>query len=579
MKVEQNYQQLNIKQIQPKCENKITQNKVSYKSNPNFTGWVDMGLRFLDTNPAWGADVVDLCFMVTPRTLTDFGRGADAGIETMRREGMGTANHSAVPLYGTLAGLAFAMGINGLYGLNEKGKVKASSVFADSETLDMMGKIYDKELKYAQSKPGANPLRSFLTKYFGSYEALSPSENAKYIKADDLDIKRVVDILEQEIKADGNKPAKDAMATARAIITSSLGGAENNLRIIANDGEKLHTSRYTVDTIIENAYKLGKIFTTEKVKEAFISAEHYTENAFINAMKSMNMKRSLAGIGIASAVGVSTQPLNMYLTKKKTGKSGFVGGGEEDKSTGFKLKKLAAGLAFLAGVFSTIENPKKLIKEPKSLINALQFKGFNPTIKQFKFIYGITIFSRFLSSRNDNELKETSIKDTLGFINWLILGNFVQKLVAQGLDKDLIKKDGDGIMKWITGSVLKSRDEILHASLGKKVFKNGKALSYNEMVKLADKATKIKLRKLSIAQIINYAYSGLVLGVGIPKLNIYLTGRREAKKAERLAKSGQQPQTQNGVISSTGALKNEDIMLAPANIRFLNKTGVDFLNN
>lgn len=53
----------------------------------------------------------------------------------------------------------------------------------------------------------------------------------------------------------------------------------------------------------------------------------------------MNIKRSLIGIGIASAIGVSAQPLNIYLTKKKTGKSGFVGGGKEDNSTKFKIKK------------------------------------------------------------------------------------------------------------------------------------------------------------------------------------------------------------------------------------------------
>ena len=99
------------------------------------------------------------------------------------------------------------------------------------------------------------------------------------------------------------------------------------------------------------------------------------------------------------------------------------------------------------------------------------------------------------------------------------------------MDKSLIKKDGNGFIKWITGSVLKTRDEVLHSALGKKAFKDGKALKYSEMVKLADKPTLKKLRILSIAQIIGYAYSGLVLGVGIPKLNIFLTNRREAKKA------------------------------------------------
>lgn len=539
MKVEQNITYPKIKQIQSgnDTQQKFSVNNKPEYSNPSFTGAFDMALRFLDTNPAWGADAVDLCFMVTPRTLTDFGRGSNAGFETMRREGAGTANHSAVPLYGTLAGMAVAAGINGLYQFG-KNDVKASSVFADSETMDMMTKLYTEELKQAKINPEAKPLREFLVRYFQNYEALSANENAKYVKLAKEDAEDIADTLMSEIAKEGKKPAKDVISYVQAKMTSGLGGVENNLRIIADEGKAQHTSRYTVETVVDNAYKLGKIFNKEKVKDAFeetiTKSVDFTENTFLKAMKNMNLKRSLIGIGVASAVGVSAQPLNMYITKKKTGTTGFVGGGKEDKSTAFKIKKTLAGLAFFSAALATIGKPKDLIKN-------LQFKGFNPTIKQFKFIYGITIFSRFLSARNNNELAETSVKDPLGFVSWLILGNFVQKLVAQALDKDLIKKDGNGIMKWITGSVLKTRDEILHASLGDKVFKDGKALKYNEMVKLVDKlgdkATKVKLRKLSIAQVINYAYTGLVLGIGIPRLNIYLTNRREAKNAEKEAAS------------------------------------------
>ncbi len=546
MKVEQNITYPKIRQIQDgnNSQSKITVNsKPEY--NPNFTGAVDTVLRFLDTEPAWGADAVDLCFMVIPRTATDFGRGANAGFETMRREGAGTTNHSAVPLYGTLAGLALASGINGMYQFG-KNDVKASSVFADSETMDMMSKLYTEELKNAKSNPEAKPLRNFLVKYFKNYEALSADKNAEYVRLSQEDAEHIADKMFAEIEKEGKKPSKEVISYVRAKITSGLGGVENNLRIITENEQKPHSSRYTVETVVDNAYKLGKLFNKEKVVDAFeetiTKSVEYTENAFLKAMKNMNLKRSLIGIGVASAVGVSAQPLNMYITKKRTGTTGFVGGGKEDTSTGFKIKKTLAGLAFFSAALATIGHPKNLIKN-------LQFKGFNPTIKQFKFIYGITIFSRFLSARNNNELAETSVKDPLGFVSWLILGNFVQKLVAQALDKDLIKKDGNGVMKWITGSVLKSRDEVLHAALGDKVFKDGKALKYGEMVKLVDKlgdkATKVKLRKLSIAQVINYAYTGLVLGIGIPKLNIYLTGRREAKNAAKEAqKQNTNPSTQ-----------------------------------
>lgn len=573
MKVESDFRQLNIKQIQPKDSNKnkgfTNNNQTQYKnqSNPSFSGGADLFLRFLDTNQAWGANAVDLCCMVLPRTITDFGRGPDAGVETLRREGMGTANHSLVGAYGTLAGLVLATGINGLYKFGDK-DIKANSIFADDETLNLQGQIWKNTLQ----KQPENILHEHLKTVLSKYEALSANENGKWVKIKDADIEKAASILEKEINTDTNKISKEGFANLKATITSSL-GVENNLRIVAEEGQKAHTSRYTVDSIIENTYKLGKVFNKDTVKQTFMETINknadIAENAFLKAMKSMNVKRSLIGIGMASAVGISAQPLNMYLTKKKTGKSGFVGGGEEDKSTGFKIKKSLVALLFGGGVLATIGKPKELIKN-------LQFKGFTPTIKQFKFIYGITIMSRFLSSRNDNELRESTIKDTLGFASWLILGNFVQKLVAQSMDKSLIKKDGEGTLKWITNSVLKTRDEVLHAALGDKVFKDGKALSFKEMMKAlpANSPAKKQLKILSIAQLAGYAYSALALGVGIPRLNIYITNKLEAKKAAQKA-------NENASAKVEEQIPQTDNMLTPENRAFLNNknfTGNKILN-
>ncbi len=560
MIVNNNYTQLNIKQIQPNNKNQgFTPKQNNYQSNPSFTGGgFDLFLRFLDTNQAWGANAVDLFCMVLPRTLTDFTRGSDAGIETARREGMGTANHSMVGAYGTLAGLALAAGINKMYKFGDN-DVKASSIFADAETLDMQGKIYDSKLKAAASNPQVNPLKEFVVDTLKHYEALSPTENGKWVRFSETDIHKAADVFVEEFGKTGNKMSKEGYANLKTSLMSSL-GVENNFRIVAEEGQKLHTSRYTLDSIIENIYKLGKAFSKESVKEAFMNSQNVAENAFLSTMKSMNVKRSLLGIGIASAVGVSAQPLNIYLTKKKTGSDSFVGGGKKDDSAGFKFRKaLVAGL-FGAGVLATIGNPKNLVKD-------LQFKGFTPTIKQFKFIYGITIMSRFLSSRNDNELRESTIKDTLGFASWLILGNFVQKLVAQGLDKSksLIKKDGEGTMNWIKNSVLKSRDEVLHAALGDKVFKNGKPLSYKEMVKAlpANSPALKQLKILNIAQLAGYAYSALALGFGIPRLNIFITNKLEANKKAK-AEAGAQ-------VKPEAAQAPADNMFKTENIEFLNQ--------
>ena len=529
-----------------------TQQKNNIKQDttkaPNFTGGFDLFLRFLDTNQAWGATAVDAGCMVLPRTITDFGRGVDAGLETGRREGSGTINHSAIGLYGLAVGTLLATGINKAYDLGYN-DIKAGSIFADSETLDLHSNIYDKKLKSLAGNAGANPIKEYLTEVLKHYEALSPTQDGQWVRFSEEQINTASNILNEEIHKSGKKLTPDRFLQIKNTLMNGL-GVENNYRIISEDGVHQHSSRYTLDYIITNTYKLGKTFNKEKVKEAFINSVDYTKNAFLNSLKSINLKRSLIGIGIGSAIGMSVQPINIYLTQKKTGSTEFVGGGKEDKSFGFKVKKMLTASAFAGLVLATIGNPKNLAKN-------LQFKGFTPTLNQFKFIYGATIFSRFLAARNDNELKESSIKDTLGFVNWLILGNFVQKLVAKGMDSTLIKTDGKGFVNWIKNSVLKSRDEVLFEALGDKVFdKAGKALDYKNLEKLADKATKKKLNILTISQLLGYLYSGVVLGVGIPKLNIYLTNKR-MKKLEEQEKAAQNTKT-------------PDTMFQPVNINFLN---------
>ena len=87
----------------------------------------------------------------------------------------------------------------------------------------------------------------------------------------------------------------------------------------------------------------------------------------------------------------------------------------------------------------------------------------------------------------------------------------------------------------------------------------GKVLPYEKLVELADGATKTKLKYIKYAQLAGYLYSGLVLGIGIPKLNIYLTNRRMAKQkaAEKVNPAQVQAADSN--------------MLKPENIEFLSK--------
>ena len=184
MKIESSYKQFNTpQQRQAKNAGQFKNSK-----NPNFTGFSPVELlKFLDTSPAWGANAVDFFCMVLPRTLTDFSRGPEAGIETARRESMGTINDSAVGAYGTLAGLALAMGINKAFGLS-KNDLKAASIFADSETIDMMGKIWHEELPQNTN----NPTFERIKKALGNYEVY---DGNKWAKFNEKDIEKAANIF------------------------------------------------------------------------------------------------------------------------------------------------------------------------------------------------------------------------------------------------------------------------------------------------------------------------------------------------------------------------------------------------
>jgi peptide chain release factor 3 len=66
-----------------------------------------------------------------------------------------------------------------------------------------------------------------------------------------------------------------------------------------------------------------------------------------------------------------------------------------------------------------------------------------------------------------------------------------------------------------------------------KHIRHGKMMKFSELYKNADKATKGKVAKIAGSQVAGYLYSGLVLGVGIAKLNIFITKKiNERKKAK-----------------------------------------------
>ena len=539
----------------------ISQPNQQIKQQTNFKGFVDTSLRYLVTNPAVGANLVDFSFMVAPRTINDgIKRGPAAGMETGRREIMGTVNDSCVGLFGAAAGATIAGS------LSKKYDTKVNKMFTAPETLHILADNKARQLKNNNSQ--IEYIKDTLRHVKGYNPTHTKADSDGYVKLSEYEktINKVAKYYDELLnsKADFNKWTSSKADKSRTVIINeiiSVTGAGSDYILESKD--KKIQSKTNLKSLLNDIFIVSDSFNSEKVKNAFneqiMTNKPITENHFIKGLDKFMRTRAGMGFAASCAIGLSVQPINMYLTKLKTGQDGFVGveGRTKDSSTGFFGLKTISSIAFFSMILSTLNmNPLKFT--PRKFMDKMSFSGKMPTINQLKGIYGITIISRIFSARDKDELREVLTKDTLGYLSWLVLGDFVNRLTASAFDNDNckvlnIKKDTEkaGYLKKMFFANLKTRDEILVQTLAENGIKttkeeNGKILSksFKEMLKdlngLKDealkKATKKRLRALNIAQLSGYAFSGLILGLGIPNLNIYITNKLDAKRKAEAAK-------------------------------------------
>ncbi len=517
-------------------------------------------LRFLDTNQAWGANLVDIGSMVVPRTYYDTKhRGLATGLETGRRESTGTFNHAMVGVYGTAAGAALAMGLNRAY------QFKAHKIFANNDTLNILGDSWYNVLKTG----GEKPVDEFLKNVVSNIKVFNPSrqdavEGFVSISEDTQKtvISKLKDLIENGTRETISDKDRDYI---KALITANTGGEKSAVLNGFYNGQKAQADN-TLSTLIENIHNVSKAFNKENVIKDFKDAAQKTieDVKILKSLKRLNISRSVAGLGFASLFGMSVQPINMYLTKKNTGCDGFPGvpGRNKDKSKSFLATKAAMAGIFGVGALSTIMvGDKSSAVKASGLMNQLkqfgtrflskiQFKGMMPTVNQLKFVYGMTIMSRLMCARDKNELRESVVKDSLGFLNLLVLGSLVTKGVTRLLNKSLINMQegtNKGFINWLKNSSVKSRDEVMLETLknnGIEVVKDGKVLSYTKLLeasKALPKEVKSILRgrlaALNIAQLVGYAYSGIFLGYYLPKINDKMSKANEEKRIAKLAQA------------------------------------------
>ena len=523
---------------------KASLNKNKNVSNtPAFKGFWNKSYKFLADEPVWGATIIDLTAMVAPRTWTDGkNRGFNAGFETGFRESESSANDAAVGLYGVAAGSLIAGAINHKYG------VKVNKIFASTDASHVYTAKWDKN---------AGNMDNYIKDIVDNIEAFNPNSP----KADAKGFVRIPDDHKQGIIEDlktianaapdkMNKVWKETKDNLAGKMLDAL-GVEDSLKLVHKEAGVEKATSANAKILMENFYHMTKAFKSNKVSSK--------TGEFLKDYHKFGNLRTAIGILIAGIFAVGAQPLNVYLSKKRTGTDGFVGveGRKKDNSLGFKALKTASSLGMIGIMLATLgalpKNPKKFKDIPKLFLEKNQYKGKNPTINQFKTVFGLAITSRLFTSRDKDEHREVVTKDVLGFFNWLMLGNVFNKLIihkfqnkgANLLKREPLPKNANWWQKTVNflNSSIATHSEVAVKGLKKEtgiksiIKPNGKAMSFNEIFKALPKNGQARknLRLLNFAQLGGYIYSAVVLGFGIPHLNIYMTNMSDKRKKAKLA--------------------------------------------
>ncbi len=476
-------------------------------------------LELIDTNILLDLLGRDAISMIIPRTAVDFTRSKQAGWETLRGEIGGVSFDTLYPIVAARALILAAKHIN------NTNKIE-TNIHANREMMDTLKSIW---------KQNDKDKEKYVNTIVNNIEGLNGCGSNAWKKLNNNDNSTIVKNI---LNAINNNSPDDLKKAKQKILNTT--GANRNIRLTGlKDGKCIETS---LDNLLRDTYDLGRhLFFNDKLK-----GEEQINKA-IAKLKKLNLWKSGLVLGSASLIGVSIQPLNAYLTKKKTGLDGFVGNpnfdknAKKDKPYHLLLAKIAAASAFGLMILSTItgKGPFKSIAEItskngfKNFLKKLEFNDKFLNADQLKLTFAALIMGRVFAARDKNELRETSIRDSLGFLHYLVLGGFVAKGMASFLqhkNKDIHLINESETFQSSKKGFGKFFDKVGHFISNKSV------KSHAEIRTLEKNIVDKNLRALNGSILAGITYTCAMLGIGIPLLNKFMTNKI-VKKADNKEKT------------------------------------------
>ncbi|MDD3593619.1 MAG: hypothetical protein PHX18_03220 [Candidatus Gastranaerophilales bacterium] len=507
-----------------------------------------------------GLAAIDVTSMGLPRTIIDFTRNTYAGMETAFREFSSTLNLSWIGLSGLLTAGLLAIPIKKKYDVDFK------VITADSDTVDTFAKAFHKIVNKNPAASQKELAEELLNTVFADVKGWAGNSKMSTSVLHSLSCENknaIVKTLLQEIE--NNKKFALKGDVAYKLLAQMNFDIPSTGNLIAKiDGKELMAEgKY----FINDAYSLTKAFIQKNVVEQFAGSADTASNKFLKSFSKLAVGKTILGLTLISGIGFSIQKFNTYMTKKRTGVSGFVGDPNykaqsanvsNDNKTQEKQKSILPHKLVTASVIGFFVFKTIGPKNPGDFLKKIQFKSYLPTLDQIKVVYGTTIIGRLLAARNKDEVRETAFRDFLGFTNFLLLGALVTKLYVNWKDKSLINYDekvhGKGFLNWIKNSSIKSPEEIINSGLKHNVIQDNKLLPVkqlfkNNWIKPEGEIAK-RLSVTNTSKLIGLLYSCIALGIAVPLINKWITNRKTAaKSAVTIAEVQPSQETKNKAVS------------------------------
>jgi len=419
-------------------------------------------LQVLQSNPAAKIFLVNVATVAAPRVYIDYHRNKDAGNESIFYEGFSLFSNYIAPGLLALGTASLLKKFNNPLHINTTQWISNEAVDAFSHHYKAaLGKLDNAVL---EQDPAARK-KAFFHQVLSHLEAKRSLDG----KITHLEPQHI-----QELAHDVTALPLKGKAPQSLInkLTGHLESADQIKLLAAPHGKALDIQpKDFLSQLSKMGHEFQKVHTGDQVHN-LVSKVHFSNSA-----------KAAVSLSIVGGLGFFAQFINKWITKERTGKTGFVGtenliaveddGSEvpvvvpvrlpanhpDDKTIGGKLVSQvhvpghaakqndvpptlnpspSRGEGIKSSPVDDVNSKKGKDKknQPQPAFGGFASNQFLPNVDQLKYIiYPAGIIGKMLASRSIDELRETAIKAGFAYFNLLFIPNLVENVVAYAAGK------------------------------------------------------------------------------------------------------------------------------------------------